>query len=261
MVPNFGLTDAPVLIAGASRGLGRALAVRLAREGCRLALCARGRGPLDEFAQHLRETYGVVVYAQAADVTEHAAVVDFVGNAARALGGLAGVVCNVGGGRGGSTLADTSSDDWAYTLDVNLVSSMAVLREAVPHLAECGGSAVLVSSISGWKPAPGLAYGVAKAGLIHAAAVLGRELGGMGVRVNVAAPGSMLVPGRRWDRLRTEDPASFERLRREFPAGRLLDPDEVAAVIAFLLSPSAAAVNGALIPIDAGQNAPGPDGY
>lgn len=252
--------NSPVLITGASHGLGMAAASVLAAEGVPLALCARNAAPLNEFAEKLRADYDVQVATRALDVNDAEVMVEFVHEAGRRLGDLGGLVANVGGARGRS-LADTEADDWAYTLGINVVSPMTALKAALPQLRRTRGSAVLVSSISGSKPAPGLAYGTTKAALSHAATILGRELGPSGVRVNAVAPGSMLIPDRNWDRLRVADPGRYETFLNEFPKRELLDPREVAQVIAFLLSDKAKAVNGAVIPVDGGQNAPSAYGY
>jgi NAD(P)-dependent dehydrogenase (short-subunit alcohol dehydrogenase family) len=148
------------------------------------------------------------------------------------------------------------------TLDQNLGHAVTAVRAAVPPMVDSGGgSVVLVSSISGWKPAPQAQYGVAKAALNHLAACLARELGPQGIRVNTVCPGSMLIPGKRWDRMRTEDPERYARFAAEFPNGQLVNPDDVAHVIAFLLSEESRAINGTCIPVDGGQNAPTADGY
>ncbi|GGV88132.1 hypothetical protein GCM10010228_71640 [Streptomyces massasporeus] len=91
------------------------------------------------------------------------------------------------------------------------------------------------------------------------AASLARELGPRGVRFNCVSPGSMLIEGKGWARLRDEDPEAYRRFEQEFPGGRLVDPRGVAEVIAFLLSDRA--VNGANIPVDGGQDAPSAHGY
>lgn len=248
------------LVTGGSRGLGFATAAHLASTGWSLALTARSEEPLRRASRDLRTRFPVQVVERAVDVTDHAGMTTFVADIGSTLGDLHGVVANAGGGRG-TRLADTDADAWARTLDINLVSAMLTLRAALPQLERTGGSAVLVSSISGWKPAPGLAYGAAKAALIHAAAVLARELGPHSVRVNAVAPGSMLVPGRAWDRMRTADPAAYHAFEQEFPGGKLIDPADVAPVIGFLLSDSARAVNGAMIAVDGGQNTPSAYGY
>lgn len=257
---DYDFSARPVLITGASHGLGLATAQLLAAFGAPLALCARDAARLNEEAERLRGKFDVPVFTRALDVVDEETLVEFVGEAGRRLGDFGGIVANVGGSRG-AHLGDTSADDWAYTLGVNVVGAMTALRAAMPQLRRTRGAAVLVSSISGSKPAPGLSYGATKAALNHAAAILARELGGAGVRVNAVAPGSMLVPNGRWDRMRVDEPEEYAAFREEFPAGRLVDPVDVASVIAFLLSDGARAVNGAVVPVDGGQNAPTAYGY
>jgi 3-oxoacyl-[acyl-carrier protein] reductase len=258
---DLGLRGSQMLITGGSRGLGRALAETLAAQGCPLAICAREERPLADLAESLRHSYGVEVFVRSVDVTDHARLSHVVVEAADALGGLRGVVANAGGNRGRGLL-ESKPTEWAATLDLNVGHAATVTRAAVPHLANSGGgSVVLVSSISGWKPSPPAQYAAAKAALVHMAACLGRELAEHGVRVNAVSPGSMLVPGGGWDRLRQSDPDRFAQFAAEFPAGRLIAPAEVAEVIAFLLSRLARGVNGAHIPVDGAQNAPSARGY
>ncbi|WP_026929119.1 SDR family NAD(P)-dependent oxidoreductase [Glycomyces tenuis] len=257
---DYDFSDRPVLVTGASHGLGLATANLLAACGAPLALCARDAARLNEEAERLRGKFDVPVFTRALDVVDEQTLVEFVSVAGRRLGDFSGIVANVGGARG-THLKDTSPDDWAYTLGVNVVGAMTALRAAVPQLQRTGGSAVLVSSISGAKPAPGLTYGATKAALNQAAAILAQELGAQGIRVNAVAPGSMLVPDRKWDRMRIERPEEYAAFQREFPGGSLVDPSDVAAVIAFLLSDGARAVNGAVVPVDAAQNAPTAFGY
>jgi 3-oxoacyl-[acyl-carrier protein] reductase len=241
--------------------LGRATAEILAAQGCSLAICARDEEPLRELAQSLRDAHHVDVFVKSVDVLDHVHLAKFVAEAAESLGGLRGVVANAGGNRGGGLLK-SQPDDWATTFDLNVGHAATVTRAAVPFLAAAGGgSVVLISSISGWKPSPPAQYAAAKAALIHMAACLGRELAEHGVRVNTVSPGSMLIPHGGWDRLRRDDPDRFANFVDEFPAGRLVDPVEVAEVIAFLLSNSARGVNGVHVPVDGAQNAPSARGY
>ena len=248
------------LITGASRGLGRAIAERLAEEGCQLALCARADEPLRAAAEELRAR-GATVHAQSVDVTDAPALEDFVDAAAQALGGLDLLVANAGGAQGGAELTDTTAEDWQRTFDLTVVHSAVVARAATRHMGE-GASIVLVSSVSGLRPQPKPQYAAAKAALIHLAASLGRELGPRGIRVNALSPGSILFPGGSWERRATADPAAFAAfVEREFPHGRLGTAEEIADATAFLLSPRASWINGTNLVVDGGQNAPGMGGF
>jgi 3-oxoacyl-[acyl-carrier protein] reductase len=120
-----------------------------------------------------------------------------------------------------------------------------------------GGSAVTISSISGWRAGPGAPYGTAKAAEIFLAGALAWELAPQRIRVNTVSPGSILFPGGGWDRRREREPERFAAFALdEFPWGRLGDPDEVADVVAFILSDRARWINGANIPVDGGQGKP-----
>ena len=255
---SWGLTERAVLISGASRGLGAATARLLAAQGCRLALCARDGTGVRSFAEALADEFGVPVYAAAADVTDPPAVARFVDEAADRLGSLAGVVVNAGGQRGAATFAETADGDWADTFDLNVGHAARLVRNCLPHLVPATGSVVLVSSIAAHKPCAPAQYAVAKAALAHLAACLAREFGALGVRINSVSPGSMMVPNKRSARMRVEEPAGYERFLREFPAGALIEPDDVAAVIAFLLSDAARAVHGTDLAVDGGQRNPVP---
>ncbi|WP_194891333.1 SDR family NAD(P)-dependent oxidoreductase [Catenulispora pinisilvae] len=250
-----------VLVTGASHGIGLATAETLAQAGSALALCARDGLKLRRAVDDLATRFGVTVHAEPLDVTAPEGLEAFVASSAAALGGLDGLVVNAGGsfGRG---LPDSTPEDWAATWALNVGQAERAIRTAAPHLAASGhGSVVLVSSISGWKPAPGAQYGSAKAAQIYLAAAWARELGADGIRVNAVSPGSTRVPDRRWDRMSRDDPEAFAAFMKEFPGGRLVEPSEIAEVIAFLLSPAASGISGANIPVDRAQNAPGASGY
>ncbi|MEV0615673.1 SDR family oxidoreductase [Nonomuraea sp. NPDC050404] len=255
---HFGLTGQRIIVTGGSRGLGEQIVRRLVAEGCQVATCARGQERLDQLAAQLPEH---ALFTRTLDVTAAPLLHEFVAEVAGHFGGLDGVVACAGGARGGM-LDSATPQDWTTTWELNVGHTAQLIAAAAPHLrAAGGGSAVIVSSVSGWKPGPQAQYGAAKAAQIHLATSLARELGADGIRVNAVSPGSMLIPGKRWDRMRTEEPEEFAAFTREFPAGQLVDPAEVAAVVAFLLSGAASGISGANIPVDRAQNAPTPDGY
>ncbi|MFI6348580.1 SDR family NAD(P)-dependent oxidoreductase [Streptomyces sp. NPDC050560] len=257
-----GLAGRRVLVTGGSRGLGEQIVRLLLATGARVATCARGAEGLGALAASLGAGERARLHTEALDVTEPGRLEAFVHGMKKRFDGVDGVVACVGGARGGDLGASTP-EDWAATWDLNVGHTTRLVRAAVPHLrAAGGGSVVVVASISGWKPGPGAQYGAAKSAQIHLTASLARELGPDHIRVNAVSPGSMLVPGRRWDRMRREDPAAFAAfLAAELPGGALVTPLEVARVVVFLLSDWASGVSGAHLPVDRAQNAPAPDGY
>ena len=253
---DLGLAGKVALVTGGSRGIGRMTALTLAREGCRIALCARGEDTLNETLSELR-AISTDVWGSTADVTNSADVTQFVADAANRLGGIHIVVCNVGGSVGSPGL-EGSDEDWMATLDINLLHSVRTIRAALPHLKEVrGGSVVMISSVSGWKPGPGSQYGAAKAAEIFLASSLAWELARHAIRVNTVCPGSIMFPGGGWDNFRREHAERFAQfLTRELPAKRLGTAQEVADVVTYLVSERASWINGAMIPVDGAQGRP-----
>lgn len=241
-------------ITGGSRGIGLAIACELAAEGARVAVCARGEEGLvraaDEIARH-----GPRPITMAIDVSDAAALEQSIHQSARSMDGVDLLVANVGGSVGGSLLESTP-EDWAQTFGLNVLHAANAIRSAAPYLAASGhGAALVVASISGWKPRTKSSYSAAKAAEIHLSAVLATELGPLGIRVNTLSPGAVVTEGGRWERTRAADPAAFETFVRDnAPTGRLVTEREIANVACFLLSERANGINGAHVPVDGGQD-------
>jgi 3-oxoacyl-[acyl-carrier protein] reductase len=255
---ELGLRGKAALVTGSSRGLGRAIAVELAREGCRVCLCARSQGTLDDAAAEVR-ALGVDAVAVVADVTTERGIREVVEAAHRAFGRLDILVNNVGGSVGTSFL-DSPAEDWQRAIDLNLMPAVRASRLAVPHMRAAGGGAIVnVASIYGREWGGAYAqrptYIAAKAAEIGMSKALAMELAPHGIRVNAVAPGSILFPGGSWERRQLEDPdgiAAF--LRADMPLGRFGRADEVARVVAFLASDAASLVLGACLNVDGGQS-------
>jgi 3-oxoacyl-[acyl-carrier protein] reductase len=251
---DLGLEGKSVLITGASRGIGRAIALAFAAEKARLTICARGAEALEATAAEIRAE-GAQVLPLAADVTSDADRQRLVATARDAYGQIDVLVNNVGGG-GGPTFLETSGAQWEEALELN-VRATAVLSELViPEMIERRSGVVLfITSVFGreWGGRP--AYMTAKAAEIALAKSMARELAPFGVRVNSVAPGSVLFPGGSWDRRQKDDPERIARfVASDLPAGRFGRPEEIADVVAFLASERASWIMGACVNVDGAQS-------
>jgi 3-oxoacyl-[acyl-carrier protein] reductase len=239
------------LIGGASRGIGRAIAHALAREGARVAAVARGQADLDTLLAELPGTGHTAITADVATAEGATAAID---GGVAALGGLDIVVTNVGKSfaRDAQAMDDA---DLAKSLDMNLWSAARVAQRAVPHLiARGGGSITMIASIWGREAGGAPAYNAAKAAVIALGKALARDYAKHAIRVNSVAPGSILFPGGGWERRKLADPEGMaDFVKRELPFGRFGTPEEVADVVAFLASPRARWITGSCVPVDGGQ--------
>jgi len=245
------------IVTGSSRGLGLAAAAELAREGCWVTICARGEERLAEAAAELGMLAGneARVLAVAADLSTASGVEAVVTRTVETFGGLDILVNNVGLARGRG-IVDTSDDDWQEALDQTLWPAIRASRLAVPHMrARGGGSIVMIASIWGRESGGRMTYNAVKAAEISLAKSMAQQLAVDNIRVNSVAPGSIRFSGGSWDRRVQEDPEGMaEFVRRELPFGRFGRPEEVGAVVAFLVSPRASWISGASVPVDGCQS-------
>lgn len=252
---DLGLAGKLCLVSGASRGIGRAIALGLAREGARVVAVARGAADLVVLAPELAAAGGGPHATLVADVATAEGAAAAVEGCVAALGGLDLVVANVGKSFARDA-HDMTDDDLARSLDMNLWTAARIAQRAAPHLAARGGGSItMISSIWGREAGGAPGYNVAKAGVIALAKALARDYAKDGIRVNTIAPGSILFPGGGWDRRQQADPAGIAAfVEREIPGGRFGTPEEVADVVAFVASPRARWITGATISVDGGQS-------
>ena len=253
---DLGLTDKTAIVTGSTRGLGLATARALVAEGCNVTICARGEAGLAEAADDLRRLRGDgCVLAVQADLATDEGVTDVVTRTVEAFGGLDILVNNIGLGRG-STITETSDAEWEEAFDQTLFPAIRASRQAIPHMRQRGGGAiVMIASIYGRESGGRMTYNAVKAAEISLAKSMAQQLAKDNIRVNSVAPGSILFPGGSWHRRQLEDPAGIAAfVARDLPFGRFGRPEEVGAVVAFLVSPRASWISGASVPVDGCQS-------
>ena len=248
-----------IFLAGASRGIGLGIAESCLREGAKVCLVARRAEPLNVTTDHLASTYGLDrIWSVAADMRNTTDVEGAVSACEDQLGSIWGVVANVGI-HACPPGFDVGDDAWAAGIDQNLGASFRVARSALRRMTpRKEGAILLISSIAGLSAmGTGLTYGTAKAAVNHLSGELAKIAGRSGIRVNALAPGNIIFPGGEWDeRMRGPRHEAWDRwIRRETPLQRFGTPDEIGTVAAFLLSPIASFLTGAILAVDGGQSA------
>ena len=257
---ELGLKGKVVLVTGASRGIGRAIALAFAGEGCRLALASRTGQVLAAVAEEVG-TLGGEARHWVTDVTDPTQVKTLVESACRAWGGIDVLVNNVGGGYQKAFEA-VSDEEWERIVNLNLFSAVRMSRAVIPHMKKRGGGQIInIAALSGRVPRLGqIASNAAKAALINFTESLAAEVARHGIRVNAVCPAAILTE--RWEqrvaRYGKEHGLSFEEAMTEMagkaiPLGRFGSPEEVAGAVVFLASERAGFITGVSIFVDGGM--------
>lgn len=246
-------------VGGASSGLGKAVAWSLAREGARVAICARDQERLERTGMAINRASGGEVFAFPADLATEEGPSDFVEATVRQFGRLDILVCNAGGPPATSSV-NTPQDAWVQALDLSLLSTIRMTQAAIPYMRRhAWGRIICLTSVSVKSPLPGMILSnTARPGVVGYAKTVAEEMGQHGITVNVVCPGFMATD--RVTQLTEERAASegesVEEIMRQtvekIPAGRMGDPKELGDLVAFLASESAGYITGTTIQIDGG---------
>lgn len=246
---DLGLKGKNAIILGGTRGIGRAIADTLAKEGANVAVCARNA---EQVATTLAELKALGVNATGAsvDVTDGGALKAWIAAAASELGGLDILVSNAGAMAQGNDVAA-----WEQNFRLDVLAAVNAFEVAEPLLntaAKTSGDAafVIISSISAAMADRGDSYGPIKAALIHMAKGLARQHAKAGIRVNVVSPGMVYFEGGVWHTVKTNAPDFFAQANARNPTGRCATPQEIANAAVFLASPASSYTTGANLIVD-----------
>ena len=241
-----------VVVTGASRGIGRAIALGFAAAGAGVSICAREPETLAQTRAELAARGGTA-HAGVCDLADDAAIARYVAEAGAALGGIDVLVNNASGLGMGDDEAG-----WAAGLAVDVMAMVRASHGALALLeaagAATGACIINISSISAFRPSTrSPAYGAVKAAMVHYTASQAAMLARKGVRVNCIAPGSVDFPGGVWDRRKTANDPLYTNTLASIPFGRMGTAEEVANVALFLGSPLASWVTGQAIAVAGAQ--------
>jgi 3-oxoacyl-[acyl-carrier protein] reductase len=256
---DLGIKNKPALVAASSRGMGKEIAFLLAREGANVAICARGEEELYKTKKEIEESTGSRVTACVADVTDRSQVKNLVSHVADEFGTIAILVCNAGGPPSG-TIADFGLDDYLKALELNLLSTVNLCYEVLPHMEKQNwGRIVNMISVSAKQPIDTLILSnTARSGILGFSKSLSNQLASYGITVNSICPGYTRTE-------RVESLAKsyqekgkgtvqefYRNIEKIVPMGRLGRPDEIASAVVFLCSEAASYITGVALQVDGG---------
>jgi 3-oxoacyl-[acyl-carrier protein] reductase len=261
---DLGLQKKVALVTGASKGIGKSIALAFAQEGAHLAICARDAAPLEKTATDIRRA-GAKVLAISSDVTDTDSVRRAVSETVHRFQGLDILINNAGGAERFAGFWDLTEEDWRQAYELNVLSIVAFASTAIPHLRRSSaGRMVNIASTAGLQPGKGNPhYSAAKAAAINFSKHLANLLAPDGILVNCICPGPVWSDS--WERtarrkaselkISYEQAAMLERAEDEpaIPLGRLGRPDDIAGLAVFLASAQAGWITGSCFHVDGGK--------
>jgi NAD(P)-dependent dehydrogenase (short-subunit alcohol dehydrogenase family) len=240
-----------VAITGAAGGIGQSLCWHFAGQGAHVAAIDKSPA-LDSFMQE-SWSKGVRTAHAVIDISDTAAVTEAFAKLSSTLGPI-DILINNAGFSSHPTFARTDPESWQYEVNGNLNGAYYCAHAVLDGMkAKGGGSIVAIGSVNGLGALGDPAYSAAKAGLISLTKSLALEYGRFNIRSNIVLPGTVRTP--LWERRAAKDPTVLETLRKWYPLGRIVDPDDVARAAAFLASDAASAITGVALPVDCGLSA------
>ena len=253
---NLSLENRVALVAGSSRGIGKAIAAAFLREGCRVCITGRSEAPLSKALEEFEREFGKeCVISFRGDLTDSRMIEQALRRTHGLWHRLDAVVANLGSGSG-SPGWQVQSKEWEHLFRLNFWGSVNLAQAAIPMLAQNKrGVLLFIASITGLEstPAP-LPYSAAKAALLSYSKNLASQVARLGVRVNCIAPGNVLFPGGTWERhLEKDKDKVMQMIDSSVPLARFGTPEEIAAITVFLCSDAATFITGACVKADGGQ--------
>jgi 3-oxoacyl-[acyl-carrier protein] reductase len=250
---DLGLKGRVAIVAAASKGLGRAIATELAKEGCEVAICARTAADVERTAQEIGAIAGREIFWRSLDVTNADGVSDFVAAVEKKFGHIDICVTNTGGPPS-KKFMEITLEEWRTAVNLVLLSSVYFAREVLPRMQRRRwGRLLTITSISVKQPIDGLMLSNSlRAGVTGMAKTLANEFGADGITVNNVCPGYTLFEKRAQDAGVAYDEI-LKQSTANVPIGRFARPEELAALVAFLASERASSINGTTIAVDGGS--------
>jgi 3-oxoacyl-[acyl-carrier protein] reductase len=251
---DLGLKGKNAVVLGGTRGIGRAIAETLAREGANVALCARNQVQVDEAAAAIG-ALGVKAVGGSVDISDHARLAAWIGEAGAGLGGIDILISNA------SALGvGNSMDAWKSNFNIDVLGAVTSFEAAKPFLLDAAkakgdAAAVFISSVSAAETDSASAYGAIKAALIHLGKGLAKEHAKHKVRVNVVSPGTIYFKGGVWEMIEQHMPDRYTQAMTRNPMGRMGSPQEIANTAVFLAAPVSSFTTGANVVVDGGITA------